>query len=49
MNFQHLPVAGGLYDQHPVLLEKWEFIFAEKSRYEKRQQEQQKREAKRKR
>lgn len=47
MKFTHLPVDGGLYDQHPVLLEKWQYIFAEKGKYEKQQQKKQEQEAKR--
>jgi hypothetical protein len=34
MKFAHLPVAGGLYDQHPQLLAEWEIIFEERGRYE---------------
>lgn len=27
MKWSHLPVAGGLYDQHPKLLDEWRIIF----------------------
>lgn len=27
MRWAHLPVAGGLYDQHPELLDQWQVIF----------------------
>lgn len=30
MRWAHLPVAGGLYDQHPKLLADWEVIWAAK-------------------
>lgn len=31
MKWGVLPVAGGLYDQHPRLLEEWAVIFEEKA------------------
>lgn len=31
MRWNHLPVAGGLYDQHPQLLEEWRYIFEQKA------------------
>lgn len=34
MSFSVLPVAGGLYDQHPDLLEQWAVIFNRKSAHE---------------
>lgn len=43
MRWAVLPVAGGLYDQHPRLLEAWSVIFEERERYreqERRKQEQ---------
>lgn len=43
MKWSHLPVAGGLYDQHPQLLDEWRYIFAERARHEEK--EQKKREA----
>lgn len=30
MEWTHLPVAGGLYDQHPKLLDDWMVIFGAK-------------------
>lgn len=27
MDFAHLPVAGGIYDQHPQLIKEWSIIF----------------------
>lgn len=38
MNFGVLPLAGGLYDQHPKLVEQWEEIMRAKSQEEKRKQ-----------
>jgi hypothetical protein len=34
MQWAHLPVAGGIYDQHPELLEQWKVIFEERGKYE---------------
>lgn len=42
MKWNHLPVAGGIYDQHPGLLEKWEFMFSERAKYEREQEEKEK-------
>jgi hypothetical protein len=44
MDWNHLPMAGGLYDQNPELLERWRYLFTERSRYEeiKRKEEQRK-------
>jgi hypothetical protein len=42
MKWSHLPVAGGLYDQHPDLLDQWWVIFgamAKKEAEERRKQE----------
>lgn len=44
MGFSVLPVAGGLYDQHPDLLEQWAVIFSRKNAHER--QEAKEREAK---
>jgi hypothetical protein len=38
MKWSVLPVAGGLYDQHPKLLEQWEVIFKAKAEKEDRDQ-----------
>lgn len=35
MNWAHLPVAGGLYDQHPQLMEEWEYIFIRRSEHDR--------------
>ncbi len=49
MKWAHLPVAGGIYDQHPQLLEDFMYIFNKQAEWdeleqkrEKRKQEQQK-------
>lgn len=44
MNWSHLPVLGGLYDQHPRLLEEWLIIFRMKAEHEKREQDRRDRE-----
>lgn len=56
MNWAVLPNAGGLYDQHPQLLDDWLYIFQEqhaeedrKSAKHKAEMEQQQRDSKRKR
>lgn len=43
MRWNHLPVAGGLYDQHPQLLEEFNLIFAAKARKEERERKEQER------
>ena len=47
MKFNHLPDEGGLYDQHPKLLEDWRYIMAEENKHEKakRDEEEKKRES----
>lgn len=42
MKWSHLPVAGGLYDQDPDLLDKFEFIFGELDAEEARKEEERK-------
>jgi hypothetical protein len=37
MRWSHLPVVGGLYDQHPKLLEEWQEIWSEKASYQAEQ------------
>lgn len=37
MKWAHLPVAGGLYDQHPQLLDEISFIFKERAKYQEKQ------------
>lgn len=44
MKWSHLPVAGGLYDQDPALLEGFQIIFAERAEFEAEQAEKRKRE-----
>lgn len=46
MNFAVLPVAGGLYDQHPQLLEEWAILFRVQADHEKEKQERREREMK---
>jgi hypothetical protein len=43
MRWNHLPRAGGLYDQHPRLLEQWRILFREKAVEEKRRNDEDKR------
>lgn len=38
MKWNHLPVEGGLYDQHPKLLEEFRYIFATRNEYEREQE-----------
>jgi len=47
MKWSHLPVAGGLYDQHPDLLDAFRIIFGIRARHDEEQR--QKEEAERKR
>lgn len=42
MRWAHLPVAGGLYDQDPELLRKFEILFNEVNEHEKRESAKQK-------
>ena len=37
MKWNHLPVAGGIYDQHPQLLAEWEYIFSAKADHEEKE------------
>jgi hypothetical protein len=37
MRWGALPVAGGIYDQHPKLLREWMIIFNEKAEHEKKE------------
>lgn len=48
LKWTHLPVDGGLYDQHPQLLEEWRYIFAVRSEYERNEQSKRENEAKNK-
>jgi hypothetical protein len=41
MRWNHLPVAGGIYDQHPRLIDEWQVIFEAQARqHEKERAEQ---------
>lgn len=42
-DWNHLPVAGGIYDQHPKLLEDWMVIFHERHLHEEEKKRQEKR------
>jgi len=46
MKWNHLPVAGGIYDQHPKLIDEWEYLFSIKAEQEAKEQARQEREAK---
>ncbi len=48
MKWAHLPVAGGLYDQDPRLLEEFQVLFQEIGEARKRADEKRKRESSRK-
>lgn len=47
MNWAHLPVAGGLYDQHPELIDRFAILFAAKNNRERLMAEKQKQDAER--
>jgi hypothetical protein len=47
MQWAHLPLSGGLYAQHPKLIDQFRFIFREKAAYEEKKRKED--EAKRKR
>ncbi len=36
MKWAHLPVAGGLYDQHPQFLDEISYIFSERNKYQEK-------------
>ena len=46
MEWSHLPVAGGIYDQHPALLDEWSIIWSEKSAHDQREEAKRKRKGK---
>lgn len=46
MKWAHLPVAGGIYDQHPKLIEEWQILFREQAEARQEEIEREKREAK---
>lgn len=37
MQWNHLPVAGGIYDQDPELLRRWRIIWGEQNEQERRE------------
>jgi len=37
MNWNHLPMDGGLFRQHPVLLERFFYIFQERAKVEEQE------------
>lgn len=41
MSWAALPVAGGIYDQHPQLIEEWMEIFRQKSEHDRDEAEEQ--------
>lgn len=36
--FKHLPVAGGIFDQHPIFLERAIYIMQEQQAHDKREE-----------
>lgn len=38
MKWSHLPVAGGLFDQHPQFIEEVRYIFNERNAYREKKQ-----------
>jgi hypothetical protein len=46
MRWAHLPVEGGIYAQHPKLIEQFSKLFDEKAKHEEAEAERQKRESK---
>jgi len=48
MEWNHLPVIGGIYDQSAQLLDEWVIIFNEHGAHQKREEEQRKRDQDRK-
>lgn len=40
----HLPVAGGIYDQHPTLIDEWAILFDIQAKHEAAEQASQRRE-----
>jgi hypothetical protein len=41
MRWNHLPVAGGIYDQHPRLIDEWQVIFEAQARQREKEQAEQ--------
>lgn len=48
MKWAHLPEAGGLYDQHPDLLDGFALIFGKRAEYEDEQERKRQAEERRK-
>lgn len=44
MKWSHLPLPGGLYEQHPDLLDQFTYIFSERNKYEAEKQEKERKE-----
>lgn len=40
LEWKHLPVAGGIYDQHPDFVEAMMMLFEERGKYEREKQKQ---------
>lgn len=47
MKWNHLPVAGGLYDQDPDLLLAFQYIFGKRSEHQENEQKKEEAKAKR--
>ena len=48
MKWAHLPVAGGLYDQHPDLLDAFRLIFSVRAKHDAEEREKEEADRKRK-
>lgn len=48
LKWNHLPLAGGLYDQHPDLLDGFEIVFAARAEHEAEEAKKREREQKNK-
>lgn len=49
MKWNHLPVAGGIYDQHPKLIDEWMILFELQAKHREKEQQRQAAEMRRKR
>jgi hypothetical protein len=38
LKWNHLPNEGGIYDQHPDLLDQWQVVWQERAKYESEQE-----------
>lgn len=43
MKWAHLPVAGGIYDQHPDMMDQFMYIFRKKAEWEEQERKRDKR------